>query len=123
MIEGAVNAFYEPVVPLYLRGATGQTLDVEAVVDTGYNGLLTLPPPVVTELGLPHRGYGEASLADGSVVEFDVYGVTMLWDGLPRHIEADEADSTPLVGMRMLDRHNLSIDVENGGRVSIQAMG
>lgn len=31
-----------------------------------------LPPPVVTELGLHHRGYGEASLADGSVVEFDV---------------------------------------------------
>ncbi len=123
MIEGAVNAFYEPVVRLSLRGATGQTLDVEAVVDTGYNGLLTLPPPVVTELGLPHRGYGEASLADGSVVEFDVYAVTVLWDGLPRHIEADEANSTPLIGMRMLDRHNLSIDVESGGRVYIQTMG
>lgn len=65
MIEGTGNAFYEPVVPLALRGSTGQTLEVEAVVDTGYNGLLTLPPPVVTALGLPHRGYGEASLADG----------------------------------------------------------
>lgn len=56
-------------------------------------------------------------------MEFDVYGVTVLWDGQPRHIEADEVDSTPLVGMRMLDRHNLSLDVEDGGRVSIQAMG
>ena len=121
MIEGAVNAFYEPVVPLSLRGPTGQTLEVEAVIDTGYNGLLTLPSSVVTELGLPHRGYGEASLADGSVVEFDVYGVTVLWNGLPRHIEADEANSTPLVGMRMLDRHNLNIDVEDGGSVVIQA--
>ena len=121
MIEGAVNAFYEPIVPLSLRGSAGQTLEVEAVVDTGYYGLLTLPSPVVTELKLPHRGYGEASLADGSVVQFDVYGVTVLWDGLPRHIEADEADSTPLVGMRMLDRHNLNIDVEDGGRVVIQA--
>lgn len=69
MNEGAINAFYEPVVPLSLRGATGLTLDVEAVVDTGYNGLLALPPPVVTELGLTHGGYGEASLADGSVVD------------------------------------------------------
>lgn len=40
--------------------------------------------------------------------------MTALWDGLPRHIEADEADSTPFVGMRMLERRNLSIDVENG---------
>ena len=27
----------------------------------------------------------------------------------------------PLVGMRLLDRHNLNMDVEDGGRVVIQA--
>ena len=123
MIEGAVNAFYEPVVTLSLRGPGGQTQEVEAVVDTGYNGLLTLPASVATELGLPHRGYGEASLADGSVVEFDIYGVTVLWDGQRRHIEADEANTIPLVGMMLLDGHNLNIDVESGGRVFIQARG
>lgn len=95
MIEGAVNAFYEPVVTLSLHGPEGQTREVEAVVDTGYNGLLTLPFSVVTELGLPHRGYGEASLANGSLAEFDIYGVTVLWDGQPRHIEADEANTIP----------------------------
>ncbi len=121
MIEGVVNAFYEPVVTLAVQGPAGQASEIEAVIDTGYNGLLTLPPPVVTELGLPHRGYGEASLADGSVIEFDVYGVTVLWDGLPRHIEADEADSIPLVGMRLLDGHNLNIQVVEGGSVVIQA--
>ena len=31
------------------------------------------------------------------------------------------ADTPPLVGMRMLDRHNLNIDIEDGGRVGIQA--
>ena len=121
MIQGTVNASYEPVVPLSLRGTTGQTLEVEAVIDTGYNGLMTLPSSTVMELGLPRRGYGEASLADGSIVEFDVYGVTVLWDGQPRYIDADEADSTPLVGMLLMDGHNLSIDVEDGGRVLIQA--
>lgn len=34
---------------------------------------------------------------------------------------AGAAGTTPLVGMRMLDRHNLNIDVEDGGRVVIQA--
>lgn len=121
MIEGVVNASYEPVVTLAVQGPAGQANEIEAVIDTGYNGLLTLPPPVITELGLPHRGYGEASLADGSVVEFDVYGVTVLWDGLPRHIEVDEADSTSLVGMRLLDGHDLNIQVVDGGSVVIQA--
>ena len=123
MIEGVVNTFYEPVVPLALRGATGRTLEVEAVIDTGYNGLLTLPSSVVAELGLPHRGYGEASLGDGSVVSFDIYGVTVLWNGQPRQIEADQSDTTPLVGMLLLDRHNLNIEVERGGRVLIQPKG
>ena len=123
MIQGVVNASYEPMVTVTVQGPTGRASEIEAVIDTGYNGLLTLPPPVVTELGLPHRGYGEASLADGSIVEFDICGVTVLWDGLPRHTEADEADSIPLVSMRLLDRHNLSVDVENGGRVLIQAIG
>lgn len=30
-------------------------------------------------------------------------------------------ESIPLVGMRLLDRHNLKIEVESGGRVLIQA--
>lgn len=121
MIEGIVNAYYEPVVLLTLQGPDGQTQEIEAVVDTGYNGLLTLPPSVVSGLRLPYTSRGEARLADGSVAEFDIYGVTVLWDGQPRHVEADEASSVPLVGMLLLDRHNLNIDVENGGRVLIRA--
>ena len=121
MIEGIVNAYYEPVITLYLQGPYGQIQEVEAVVDTGYNGLLTLPPSVVSDLQLPYESRGEARLADGNVAEFDIYGVTVHWDGQSRHIEADEASSVPLVGMMLLEGHNLNIDVENGGRVLIQA--
>ena len=123
MIEGTVNAYYEPVVTLSLQGPDGRAREVEAVVDTGYNGLLTLPPSVVSDLRLPYTSHGEARLADGSIAEFDIYGVTALWDGQPRYIEAAEANSIPLVGMMLLDRHNLNIEVENGGRVLIQAKG
>jgi len=60
-------------------------------------------------------------LANGSRDIFDTYGMTALWDGHPRFVDADEADATPLPGMSMLDSHNLNIDVEDGGRVVIQA--
>ena len=121
MIEGLVNANYEAVISLPLRGPAGQT-QVDAVVDTGFNGFLTLPPTVVEELGLPLRGRGRAILANGSEDFFDVYDVTVLWDNQPRFVPADEADTTPLVGMALLEAHSLHIEVADGGTVVIQAM-
>ncbi|MDE2766651.1 MAG: clan AA aspartic protease [Chloroflexota bacterium] len=121
MIEGVVNAAYEPIVTLGIQGPTGQASVIEAVIDTGFTGFLTVTPALVSELGLRYLTRGWASLADGSEVPFDVYDVTVLWDGRPVRVEADAADTTPLVGMRLLDRHNLNMDVENGGRVIIQA--
>ena len=121
MIEGAVNSAYEAVVALRLQGPDGRTRDIEAVVDTGYSGFLTLPTALVAELGLPFAFMGQAFLANDAEVDFDVHYVTVLWDDQPRDVEADATGSTPLVGMLLLDRHNLNIDVEDGGQVLIQA--
>lgn len=121
MIEGVVNASYEAIVTIPLQDLEGRTRDIEAVVDTGYSGFLTLPPRLVDELGLPFAYMGQAFLANDAAVDFDVHYVTVLWDGQPKDIEADATGSTPLVGMLLLERHNLNIEVERGGRVVIQA--
>lgn len=121
MIEGVVNDAYEAVVSLSLQGPSGQTKDIEAVIDTGYSGFLTLPTALVTELGLPFAYIGRALLANDAEVTCDVHDVTVLWDGQPRHIKADATGSTPLVGMLLLDQHSLNIEVERGGRVVIEA--
>ena len=122
MIEGAVNAAYEAVITLPLRGPAGQTQEIDAVIDTGFNGALTLPPALVSALRLPWVGHSRATLGDGSEVAFDVWGVTVLWDGETRFVEADEADTTPLVGMALLEAHSLYVEVADGGPVVIQAM-
>ena len=121
MIEGTVNAAHEAVVSLPLRGPAGQARDVDAVVDTGFTRFLTLPPTVVAELGLGYRGINRVILADGSVTTLEVCGVTVLWDGQPREIVAYASDTKPLIGMSLLHRHNLNVDIEDGGRVLIQA--
>ena len=122
MIEGVVNAAYEAVISLSLRGPSGQAQEIDAVIDTGFNGFLTLPPTLVAELGLPFLSHGGATLADGSKIAFDVWEVTVLWDGAAVPVEADEADTTPLVGMSLLDNHNLYVEVKDGGRVVLQVM-
>ncbi len=121
MIRGAVNAAYEPIVRLAVRGPSGQSREIEAIVDTGYNGYLTLPPALALALELPFLTSNPALLADGSEVIFDVHSATVLWDGHPQDVDAHMSDTTPLVGMRLLDGHSLHMDVEDGGRVVIQA--
>ncbi len=120
MILGAVNDAYEAVISLTVQGPSGQAREVEAVIDTGFNGFLSLPSALVTELGLPFLTSESAILADGSLVRFSVHDAMALWDGQPRRVYAHLSDTTPLVGMRLLDRHNLNIDVEDGGRVLIR---
>ena len=120
MIEGAVNAAHEAGVGLRVRGPSGRTRDVRAVVDTGFSRFLTVTPAMVTELGLDFRGVDRFFLADGSEVTLHVYDVTVLWDGQPRDVDALVADTTPLAGMSLLDGHSLYMDVEDGGRVVIE---
>ena len=121
MIEGVVNAALEAVIAIPVSGPTGQTQEVEAVIDTGYNGILTLPPALVRDLGLPFVTSGRATLANGSEDVFDVYDVTVFWEGQPMSALVDAADTTPLVGMALLESHSLYVEVQSGGRVLIGA--
>ena len=120
MIEGVVNAAHEAVLTLPFEGPAGETRDIAGVVDTGFTGFLTVPSALAVELGLPFEGTARATLADGSETIFPYYGVAVLWDGRTRYVEADAADTTPLVGMRLLDGHSLYVEVEDGGRVVIE---
>ena len=121
MIQGTVNAALEAVLPLTVQGTAGRPHDVEAVIDTGFSGFLTLPSSLVTALGLAFDGVGWAVLADGTEARFDVYDATLLWDGRPRRIYVYAAETTPLAGMRLLEGHDLHVEVQSGGRVVIEA--
>lgn len=72
MIRGTVNGRLEAIVPLRVRAPSGVETSVEAVVDSGYNGSLTLPAAMVTTLGLVRQTGGSAILADGSSLPFDI---------------------------------------------------
>ena len=120
MIQGRVNSRFEAMVRLVIRGHSGRTREVEAIIDTGYNGFLTLPTTLVEELELTWFGRGEGFLADGTKSTFSVHTVFVEWDGRRRYIQADVTGNKPLVGMQLLHRHNLYVEVAEGGRVVIQ---
>src|SRR5207244_11426502 len=66
MIIGVVNANREATIRLVIRGANGQEHEIEAVIDTGFTGFLTLPATLIASLGLAWYGREPAFLGDRS---------------------------------------------------------
>ncbi len=64
MITGKVTALREATIRLTLTGPNHQQHEVDAVIDTGFNGFVTLPPPIVRALRLPFVGNRRATLGD-----------------------------------------------------------
>jgi clan AA aspartic protease len=121
MIGGIVQR-REPLIRLTVRGFRGRQQVIEAVVDTGFTGWLTLPPAVIGALNLRWRSSGRGTLADGSVSVFDVYQAKVVWDGRVRSVFVDEFDATPLVGMALLRGCELKIQVWSRGKVTIKRL-
>lgn len=119
MIAGKVNADYEPIVRISVCDTSGQVHEQNAIVDTGFNGWLSLPPDFITALGLSWQRRGRAILADGSESIFDIYEATVIWDGQLLTIPVDEADSEPLIGMSLMDGYELTVQAMDGGIVTL----
>jgi clan AA aspartic protease len=119
MIDGIVNADFEPIIPLSICGSDGKVYNQEAIVDTGFNGWLSLPPNLIAELNLKWKRRGRAILGDGTECVFDVYEAVLLWDGNMLTIPIDEADSEPLVGMSLMEGYQLTVQVFEGGHVEL----
>ena len=92
------------------------------MIDTGYNGWLSLPPALIDHLVLPWLQIGFAQLADGNETRFNIYEGTVLWDRKARRIPIDEAECTPLVGMALLEGYELKMQVRRADMVTIRAI-
>jgi clan AA aspartic protease len=123
MITGVVNAQLEATLRLTLRGPNGQVRRVNAVVDTGFDGSLTLPPALIAHLGLWWHRRGRAILADGGECVFDIYTGVVRWDRRKYAIPIHEADTTPLVGTALLAEYKLEAEFRPRGKVTVKRLG
>jgi clan AA aspartic protease len=121
MITGVVKA-REVRVRLKLRSPGGREEQVDAIVDTGYTASLSLPPALIALLNLRWQSFGRGLLADGSECLFDVYEGEVIWDGEPRRVLVDEADTNPLIGMALLSGYELKIQCRSKGKVTIKPL-
>jgi clan AA aspartic protease len=122
MMQGIVDQNCEVTVRLVVSSADSQRQMIDAVIDTGFTGFLTLPFSVLADLNLRAYRREEGILGDGSTCIFDVYRGLVIWDGELRQIDINESDTEPLVGMSLLYGYRMQLDAIEGGMVIIQAL-
>ena len=119
---GTVNSALEAMIRIVVDDSDGRAHDVDALIDTGFNGFLTLPSKHVAAMALPWLFRQQAQLADGSIEVFDVHEATVVWDDSPRMVEIEAVDAVPLIGMSLLQGHSLHVDIIENGRVRIDLL-
>ena len=65
MMQGRVNQSCEAILSVALKSSTEIQL-IDAVVDTGFSGFLTLPSETISALDLQWQGRDIATLGDGT---------------------------------------------------------
>ncbi len=119
MIRGSVDANLFARVRLCVRGTDGVELEVDAVIDTGFDDSLILPARTISSLGLKHPTVGQAFLADGSIKYFDIFSAEIEWGGASRTVQVSAVGDEALIGMALLADHELRIQVVPTGSVEI----
>lgn len=119
MINGIVTSGREIEIAIDVVDKKQALLTVEAVVDTGFNGYLTLPKGLLSQLRASRVGTRRVELGDGNLVDLDVYLVDVEWFGRRTDVLALNSDSKPLVGMSMLWGSKVMFEAVEGGEVRI----
>ena len=122
MLTGTVSDDLQAWVPVEVLDHDGQPRPIEVVLDTGFNGQLSLPAATIRRLELLEESSRFAVTATGDRVSLPTYTATVLWDGQTRIVEVVEADSEPLLGMELLLESLVTLEVRYGGPVTIDAL-
>ena len=117
-----MDAGLNAIVNVDILGRNSRKLTVEAVIDTGFDGNLTLPYRVITLLEFPWVRSQSVILGDGNPQPCDVYDGEIAWNTQLRSIEIEAADTQPLIGMALMRGYDLHIEIVEGGSVALEPL-
>jgi clan AA aspartic protease len=120
MIEGHVRDNF-PYVTVALP-AGGQDFNVEFLIDTGFDGRLALPSKVLNKIDAAYLDDDIIRTADGRHVSRPIFEVEITWLGEPQAVYVIQLDSgVPLLGVELLADNFVTMNMTDGGQVSIGA--
>ena len=122
MIHGHISQDLDLIVPVYVLDQNGYAHRLEAAVDTGFTGELSLPAHRINDLGLVPRAPLEFTLANAVTESFDTYHGSMLWHGSRVEVRVVAAEGTPLIGVGLLRDNLLTAAIAYNGAITISPL-
>src|SRR5882672_7651676 len=111
MLKGIVNPRGEPVVRIALLSSANHSQSHSAVIDTGFNGTLSLPESLIQRLGWRWIGYESYEIATGDVVREKVFVGRARWMRRIQEVDVVASHSRDiLIGTRLLQESRLLVD-------------
>lgn len=117
---GHVTANGRVHVQTSVKAASGKVREVGALLDTGFNGALALPPEEIAALGLKRRSKTTVVLASGERRHVPTYRATIQFGGQEQAVLVAEAGE-PLIGMSLLWGYDLQVQCRANGSVAVEA--
>lgn len=119
-MTGRVDHALRARVFILMRGALAHRT-VEAVIDTGFTGHVSVAADLVERLGLKAAASASARYADGSIRLVDLYPVEVEWiEGAAVVWATASAIDDVLIGTALLEGHVLEIDFGADRRVEVR---
>lgn len=122
MATGTVTSDRKIVIPVEMLDNQHTPVILEAIVDTGFNGSLTLSHEVLNSLKATEAGSHIVELGDGSIVEMESYFVHVNCFGTEREVQVIESESEPLLGMSLIWGNRVCFNAVESGEVTIQPL-
>ena len=123
MIRGTVFPNRQALIAVALLDTAGQFQSFEFILDTGFDGDLSLPRQTLQRLDAFLEGGQPVELADGSRTTANIWAATALWDGERRTVSIMESEGEPLLGMNLLWGNHISLDAKAFGDLVIERLG
>jgi len=120
MITGEIRERF-PRSKLRLPGRPN-AFTVEFIVDTGFDGEMSLPYEDASRLRSENPGKVLAEMANGQFVEVDYCEIVLDWDDEPRRTQVLIMDGAPLIGVVLLGGLRLTVDFVPRGDVSTEPL-
>ncbi len=108
------------MLPIAIMDDNGRLWPLEAILDTGFVGELSLPHNVISRLGLSQAGNLNFVLANGEPTRLRTYHGRVFWHEQLLDIVVTQTGDAPLVGIKLLSGSRITMDIFPGGDVLIE---
>ena len=111
-----------PWVLIEVKGESESRVSMEALLDSGFTGAVSLPLRVIKELNLTWSGEHSVTLGDASEVGVDLYEGIVEFAGSRYRCAILSTGDVPTVGMHLMQEARICFEAVPGGVVTLASI-